>query len=387
MAIKHYIFLLSHPIQYFSPLFVRLAEKGMDLEVWYCRGAAGKQVQDREFGKAIAWDIPLLEGYRSQFLPNKGFAPRGSKRFGSLFNPSVISRIFKAEKSVLVIHSWQYATDWLALFSGKLAGHRIALWTEANGSHEALHPGWKKFLKKIFFRFLFLFVNEYWCIGSENRNFYLQHGVSLERLRSTPYSVDNRRFRRVAESTCKADARKKLGLSEKAFIILFAGKYIAKKRPVDLLEAFASLHSDEVYLVMVGEGELRNEMEQFISDHAIASKVLLAGFVNQSVIPLYYRAADLFVMCSGAGETWGLSVNEAMNFGLPILLSDLTGSSSNLVQEGKNGYVFSTGNTGELATRLNEMISKSQEERVAMGQRSLEIVEGYCFEAIWKGIQ
>ncbi len=66
--------------------------------------------------------------------------------------------------------------------------------------------------------------------------------------------------------------------------------------------------------------------------------VHLTGFINQSVIPKYYAIGDAFVMCSQEGETWGLSVNEAMNFALPIVVSDMVGCSEDLVEEGQNGY-------------------------------------------------
>jgi glycosyltransferase involved in cell wall biosynthesis len=358
----------------------------MDLEVLYCSGESGTEKFDAEFGQKLAWDIPLLDGYPHRFLKNKGSAPVGSKKFFSLYNPGIIPFLFKRKKSTLVIHSWQYATDWLAIIFGKMAGHRIALWTETNGAQEQLKSGWKQSIKKLFLRLLFLFVNEYRCIGPQNRAFYLGNGVAEKKLRFTPYSVDNERFRQAALSLVKSTARLQLGLPATAFIILYSGKYISKKRPMDLLEAFSSLESQDAFLLMVGEGALRGEMENFIDAHHLEERVKLTGFVNQSEIPLYYKAADLFVMCSGPGETWGLSVNEAMNFGLPVLLSGLTGCSADLVEEGKNGYVFSTGNTGELATRLNEMMALPVEEREAMGRRSVEIVERHCFDEILRGI-
>lgn len=383
---NRFLFLISHPIQYFSPLFRYLAENGVDLEVLYCYGEPSQEKFDPGFGQKLQWDIPLLEGYRYRFLKNSGLRSPASKKFLSLLNPGIIPYLFKAKKSTLVIHSWQYATDWLAIFFGKLAGHRIALWTEANGSHEALQSGWKKLFKKMFFRVLFLFVNEYWCIGTRNREFYLSHGVPPSKMKDTPYSVDNRRFRQVALETTKQEAREKLGLPLESFIILSSGKYISKKRPLDLLEAFTALEGPEAFLLMVGEGLLRHEMESFIEDHSLEGRVRLAGFVNQSQIPLYYRSADLFVMCSEEGETWGLSVNEAMNFELPLLLSNLTGCSADLVEEGWNGYVFSTANTGELAHRIEEFLLASKEHLARMGRHSLSIIEKHSFETIRRAI-
>lgn len=380
-----FIFLNSHPVQYFAPLYRYLAANGVDLEVIYCSGQPGELKFDREFGREIEWDIPLLEGYRHHFLENHGIRPAGKKWF-SLVNRGIVPYLFRKKKATLVIHSWQYATDWLAILFGKLAGHRIALWTEANGAQERLAGRTKKIVKRIFLQSLFLFVNEYWCIGSQNRAFYASLGVKPQRMRATPYSVDNERFRQAAKATTKQQARVELNLPADGFIIAFSGKYIPKKRPLDLLQAFAVCNNPTAHLLMMGEGALRGEMERFIAGQGLSGRVTLTGFVNQSKIPLYYRAADIFVMCSGTGETWGLSVNEAMNFSLPLLLSDLTGCSADLVRQGENGWVFTTGDTDELAQRINQLASMAPEQLEAMGCRSLEIVQAYSYAAIMKGI-
>ncbi|MEL6717740.1 MAG: glycosyltransferase, partial [Bacteroidota bacterium] len=94
--------------------------------------------------------------------------------------------------------------------------------------------------------------------------------------------------------------------------------------------------------------------------------------------------ADLFVMCSQEGETWGLSTNEAMNFALPLVLSDLTGSSSDLVVEGKNGYVFPTGKVEALREKLELMLSFSDEKLLEMGAFSKQLIPKYSYDTIVK---
>jgi glycosyltransferase involved in cell wall biosynthesis len=96
-------------------------------------------------------------------------------------------------------------------------------------------------------------------------------------------------------------------------------------------------------------------MEQYIKENQVKN-VILTGFVNQQEIPKFYAIADLFVMCSAQGEHWGLSANEAMNFDLPMVLSDLTGCAPDLVVSGSNGYVFETGNIGDLASSIKSVL-------------------------------
>jgi glycosyltransferase involved in cell wall biosynthesis len=101
-------------------------------------------------------------------------------------------------------------------------------------------------------------------------------------------------------------------------------------------------------------------------------------------VPLYYAAADAFVMPSDYGETWGLAVNEAMNFGLPIIASDRTGCHADLVKPGVNGYVFET---GDVAALRGFMLTMLQADTKAMGEASLILVNQHGFEQIWKSLQ
>src|SRR5690606_12849476 len=129
-----------------------------------------------------------------------------------------------------------------------------------------------------------------------------------------------------------------LGIPLTAKIIVYSAKYIKKKRPLDLMEAFKQLNNQNTWLLMVGEGQLRGEMEDYINENNLKN-VILTGFVNQSNISAFYTIGDVFVMCSSMGENWGLSVNEAMNFNMPLVISDMTGCADDLVKNGANGYI------------------------------------------------
>jgi glycosyltransferase involved in cell wall biosynthesis len=103
-------------------------------------------------------------------------------------------------------------------------------------------------------------------------------------------------------------------------------------------------------------------------------------------LPDFYSIADIFVLPSGTGETWGLVVNEAMNFGLPVIVSDIVGCSSDLVHCGRNGFVFKMGDINELSQYLKILI-EDDNKRIAMGKASIEIVSDYNYEAVVKGIK
>ena len=183
----------------------------------------------------------------------------------------------------------------------------------------------------------------------------------------------------------KEELRKELGIPLSNQVILYSGKLISKKRPLDLLKAFSQLPiNTNAFLVFVGDGELRKELETFINEYSIKN-VLITGFINQSQIPKYYAIADVFVMCSDVGETWGLSTNEAMNFGLPIVISDRTGNYSDLVDG--NGFVFEMGNIEDLLSKITPILKLNPHGVSLFKEKSLEKIKGYSYNIIVENLK
>ena len=358
---KDVIFINSHPIQYFAPLYKYMNENGVKTKAWYCSDESIKGGLDKQFGVKVKWDIPLLEGYESQFYKNYSWKPSHSTGFFGLMNFGIIKSLFKIPPSIFVVHGWNYFSHLSVILLGKMAGHTVCLRCEMPLNQEVLKTGWKMNAKKFILKHIvFPRVNNFLYIGTQNRLFYKSYGIKDDQLVFCPYSVDDQRFRRekdLLKPTVK-NLKEKFGIPVDAKVILYAGKYMDKKKPMDLLHAFKALNNPSCWLVMVGDGELRGEMEQFIKANNLQN-ILLTGFINQSQVAEYYAISDVFVMCSTIGETWGLSVNEAMNFGMPVVISHLTGCAGDMVINGDNGYVFETGNSADLALKLyNVLIAK-----------------------------
>jgi glycosyltransferase involved in cell wall biosynthesis len=101
-------------------------------------------------------------------------------------------------------------------------------------------------------------------------------------------------------------------------------------------------------------------------------------------MPLAYAAADLFVLPS-RHEPWGLVVNEAMNFSLPIIASDRVGCGPDLVRPGVNGEVFDHRSVNALEPVLGRLIGEPA-RLSALGHASLEIIQGWGLRETAKGI-
>lgn len=384
---KRVVFLLSHPIQYFSPLFVEIAKQpDLDLLVLYCTDENVKGHIDQGFGVQVKWDIPLLDGYNYKFLKNNSWKPGLFKGFFGLINFDVIKVLHQERNSLFIIHGWSYFTNVLAIILGALIGCKICVRGDNPVKLETLKSKKLLVLKKIILgSFLFKFIDYFLYVGKQNKEYYKYYGVPEGKLIFTPHAVNNEMFRKEFErlKDTKIKTREELGLPNDKFIILFAGKLISVKRPMDLLEAYKLLANNNCALVFVGDGELKNEMNNFITNNNLQN-VFITGFINQQEISKYYSIADIFVLPSQS-ETWGLVINEAMNFSLPILASDMVGAVDDLVVENTNGYIVKMGSTIELNQSMNKLLNDNK-LRGNFSINSSEIISNYSFDRIISSI-
>lgn len=382
-AKKRFIFLLSHPIQYFSPLFQLMAkDTDFDLLVFYCSDENVKGHIDNGFGVEVKWDIPLLEGYSNKFLKNNSWKPSIFNGFFGLINLEIFKALKNERGSYLIVHGWNYFTHFSAIIYGKMVGLKVCIRGDNPFNQEIKKSKKILILKRILLgKFLFRFIDYFLYVGKQNKEFYMYYGVSENKLIFTPHAVDNDRFRAEYEKykDKKPELRKELGLPIDKKIILMTGKYIEVKRPLDLLKAYNLLNDERTALVLLGDGKLRKEMEQYINKEDLKN-VYLTGFKNQSEISKYYSAADIFVLPSES-ETWGLVVNEAMNFHLPVILSDMVGCTDDLLEFQNTGIIFKVSNVEDLTLKLQKLNSNDQLIK-EFGNNSLKKIENYSYTNI-----
>jgi glycosyltransferase involved in cell wall biosynthesis len=349
-------YFLSHPIQYFSPLMEEIS-KEIDLHVYYFSDTSIKGIVDKGFGQKIKWDTPLLNGYNYTFLKNYSRSKSLSNKTFDAVNFGVISEIANRKYDILIINGWSYFSNILVLLIGKIFGKSVYLRSENPLCAELKKSKRNIFFKKIFLKyFIFKLVDKLLYIGEESKDFFTFYGVPSHKLIYTPYAVNNIFFESeyIKYKNKRKEILNELNLPINHKVILFSAKYIHVKRPMDLIMAFEKIKIPNVTLVMVGEGSLRNQMESYINNRKIEN-IKLTGFVNQSVISKYYSIADVFVMCSEF-EPWGLSINEAINFNIPVVVSDIVGSLPNLVFDGQNGLIYKMGEVNELSNCINRII-------------------------------
>lgn len=384
---KRLAILQSHPIQYFAPLFRRLAQdEDLDITVFYCSRHGIEEYYDPEFGQKLVWDIPLLEGYKHKFLPNSAKVEDIHSGTG-LYNPSILAELKKGEFDAVWVHGHRYLTNQLVIGGAKLLKLPVFMRCE---SHLLLQ---RSQLKLALRRPLLSLMYRKFChsclpIGTRNREFYQFHGVRSHRLFLVPYSVDNNFFINNIQNLQSQieDLKSEMGLPTDKPILLFASKLTERKHPFDLLVAFEQIRKsdDEAALAFVGSGEEEERLRAYVQEHNIPD-VYFLGFANQSKLPSVYAIADVFILPS-ENEPWALVINEAMCAGLPIIASEEIGAVKDLVRSGVNGYTFTAGDTAALANHLRTLIRNPQ-LREEMGQQSLEIIRNWDFEACVQGVK
>lgn len=386
---RHIVFINTHPIQYIIPIYQELAlDKTIDFEVIYLTDETIKGSFDKHFGREIKWDIPLLDHYNYKFIRNYSWKPSLNNGFFGLVNFGIIKYLWRIPSNSLVIVSgWSNFTFILAILIGKLFRHKIGIRCDAPAFIENNKSGiFNVFRKKILKTMFSHFMDFGFYIGTENKRFYELYGMKEKKLIYTPFSVDNRRFSYEREKLKpnRNSIKKKFGIPIDSFIILFTGKFYNIKRPFDLLKAFQMVGIENRFLIMVGDGVLMGDMEKFIKDENIA-KVKLPGFKNQMEISEFYAIADIFVLCSES-ETWGLSVNEAMNFGVPIVLYDSVGCATDLLKDGVNGSIVKKGDLDSLSEKI-EYYGINKQKASESGKESIRIVNEYSNSKIIEGIK
>jgi len=382
---KSIAIITTHPIQYNAPWFKMLAERdNVKVKVFYTWGQLESDKKfDPGFGKEVKWDIPLLEGYEYSFIKNIAKEP-GSHHFKGIDNPTLIKEIEDWNPDALLIFGWSFKSHLKVLrhFKGR---RKILFRGDSNLLDEPEGFSIKKTARKIFLKWIYSHVDVALYVGSANRSYYLKYGMQEKQLVFAPHAIDNERF----EAGVESGLRSHLGIPGTGVVFLFAGKLEEKKDPHLLLDAFIEMDDPDAYLVMAGNGMLENTLKQRVNalTGALQSRIHFTGFKNQQAMPAVYKTGDVLVLPSkGPGETWGLAVNEAMASGRAVLVSDKCGCYTDLVQVGRNGYVFRVSNREDLAAKM-KMMMKHRSKLPAMGRASAEIISDWNYSRICEAIE
>ena len=380
---KRLAIITTHPIQYYAPFFKLLTErKKIQVKVFYTWGEQSKgKLYDPGFGKVREWDIPLLEGYEYEFVKNISTRP-GSHHFRGINNPGLVNKIIEWNANAILVIGWNFVSHLKVMvhFKGKIP---VLFRGDSTLLDEIKGFNLKKIVRQLALSFIYRYIDYALYVGINNKAYYSANGVGERKLVFAPHAIDNDRFSShdiiYKEEVLKW--KKELQIPLHKPTVLFAGKLEPKKNPLFLVDAAKEFTG--IHFIIVGNGELETIIKDKIKE---LQNITLLPFQNQSKMPVVYRLADIFVLpSSGPGETWGLSINEAMASGRMVIASNKCGGAVDLIEAGKNGFVIKP----DLKSLFGALrwVQQSTEQIVVFKNNSKELIKNFSFEKLSMAIE
>lgn len=335
-------FLVSHPIQYYAPIFRELAKR-CDLTVFFAHRQTPEQQARAGFSVAFNWDVDLLSGYDSRYLVNVARRP-STDRFAGCDTPGIGDEIARGKFDAFIVPGWALRSYWQAVRACRRLG--VPVLVRGDSQLGSRRNGAVRIAKALAFSHLLRRFDGFLYVGQRNREYLLHYGVPAHRLFFSPHCVDNDAFAAASRGIRRPQGRRR---------VLFVGKLIGRKHPADLLHAVAQLRDKPVQIAFAGSGKLEAELRQIAAASSVHADFM--GFVNQSELPAVYASADLLVLPSDGLETWGLVVNEAMACGIPAIVSDAVGCGPDLIDPGQTGAIFPLGDVAALSSAIENVLS------------------------------
>jgi glycosyltransferase involved in cell wall biosynthesis len=344
--------LATHPIQNHAPIFRELA-RHCDLTVYFAHRQTPEGQAQAGFGVPFEWDVDLLSGYDSAFLDNRSRRPATNRFFGC-DTPGIDEAIGRGQFDAFMVTGWGVKAYWQAVMACRRRNVPGLIRGDSQLAMRRHLP--LRLAKELVYPRLLGLFDGFLYVGRRNREYLRHYGLPEERLFFSPHCVDNGSFAARADAERQA-LGERIGDAAHPKSVLFAGKLVERKRPLDMIRALAlaAAQGCRAQAVFVGAGELEDSLRREAAGSGISA--IFHGFQNQSRMPSIYAASDLLVLPSDHQETWGLVVNEAMACGIPAVVSDAVGCGPDLIDPGRTGAVFPLGNITALAAAIRSTLA------------------------------
>jgi len=380
--LKLYYF-APHPVPYHTGIYQELAKvKNIDFKVIYESDIGLKPISVKEFKTEIKWDIDLLKGYSYNFLKNYSLNPMGG--FFSKVNFGIFHKFFHDKPNIVTFNGYVCFSDFLIMLLATLTRTKVIFRGEAVLRGVENNKSLKQKIKSVFLTGWLKRCDVVMYSCTRNKEYWEFYKVINEKLFAIPCAVNNDFFQLEREKYIGKENQIKheLGVKNNDLVILFSARFSTRKRPLDLLKALTQIDCKNIVVLFVGDGPEKEIMEEFSDKNNI--KTVFTGFKNQTKISKYYAISDISMVISDYDPS-PKAMNEAMNFEMPIIVTDIVGTAYDLVQDGENGFIVKVGNIQEIAKKI-EFFNKNRDAIKTMGRKSFDIVQRWSFKEDIKGI-
>ena len=278
----------------------------------------------------------------------------------------------KKDWDVIVIGGYSSPTAILAMLYLRM--RKIPFYMEVDGGLVRQERKIKYLIK----RFLVRLAPKWLSTGRFTTKYLVHYGAEAASVTHYPFSslYEENILSAIVTREEKLELRKELDLPEEK-VVLAIGQFIHRKGFDVLLRSAVSLEKNVGIYIVGGEA---TEAYKKMKDDLGLSNVHFLGFQKKDVLAKFYKAADLFVLPTRE-DIWGLVINEAMAYGLPVITTDRCVAGLELVEDGVNGYIVPVEDEKVLAEKMRLALAS---DMAAMGAASLEKIRPYTLENMAK---
>lgn len=352
------LFVTNIPSPYRVDFFNELGKK-CDLTVAFEKGKSDERDK--------SWENYRFETFCGVFLRGKAIDK------DTAICPGILKYVSDRSYDEIIIANISSPTCIIAVMY--LKAHSIPYWIEGDGAFAKPGNGIKNRIKT------FMIRSAKGCFSTSKAHdeYYLAYGATEDRIHRYPFTSINEQYLKMANALTvnRNTFREKLGIFESK-IVLSVGRFSYRNgygKGFDLLMRIAKIMGDEYGFYIVGD----SPTEEFISwkENEKLDNVHFVSYLNKEDLSEYYASADCFVLLT-RGDAWGLVINEAMAYRLPIITTPYCVAGTELVEDGVNGYIVDIDDLQMIVKRIEEITESDNRDR--LGICSCDIVSGYTIE-------
>jgi glycosyltransferase involved in cell wall biosynthesis len=364
---------VTKPMHFDAPFFRFVASSSEDeLRVVYTDAdKLTDQFFDYEIGTNLSWGLDLFNGYPFAVMP-KHDRWRWMR-----------AHLHSSRYDMLIVSGYRTHAVRLALLAAAASRTPLSLRLDSALFNNTSRT--KLAAKASLFLALRGVCNHFFAVSGSTVALLRRLGVQEERITRYPYTVDLNWFAEQSHQarSRRTETREHYGLpADPTPVILSITKFTSRESPWDLLDAFDRMKEVNASLWLIGDGPDRAALEARARSCG-GGRVIFSGYVPFRSLPDAYAASDVFVH-PARSEPWGVSVEEALASGLPVVGSSRVGAALDLVVDGKNGYIYQTGDSAELRRQLQTVLFKG--DSVQARQVSDRVLSDYAYSVIWRDV-
>lgn len=320
-----------------------------------------------------ATELEKREDSDYQIFPLRAYRVGDINRY--FYNPWCLFRVIQKFRPQ-IIHIEEEPFSWALLeinFLAKLMGIRTLFFTWQNLMQKYSHP--MRLIEAVNFRLSSLAI-----AGNQEAEAVLRkRGFKKEVRVLCQLGVDPRTFHPGPEP----ELRKTLGFQPDDLVIGFVGRFAEEKGVMTLLKAFSQVRKDKVQLLLLGGGDLLDQIRDYIDKNKLSQRVRIVSAVPHHEVPKYLRLMDILVLPSETREFWAEQFGHVL---IEAMASEaaVVGSSSGAIPEviGKAGLIFPEGNVGRLAEKLTLLLKDSNLRRCLVERGRHRVLAHFTHEAV-----